>query len=386
MVPRLAVRLVKKLARQFPAVLLLGPRQCGKTTLAREFLKGAYFDLEKPSDQQVFLGDPELAIRRLKEPLVLDEAQSIPALFPVLRAVIDEHRNRKGRFYLLGSVNPALARGISESLAGRVGIVELTPFLYREVKPLKLGLPEYWLKGGFPDACRERKAEPWLRWQEAYAQTFIERDLVRHGVGTSGIELRRFMAMLAHLHGGLLNASDLGRSMGLTYHTIQNYIDIFEAHYLTRRLYPYSQNVGKRLVKSPKIYVRDSGLLHYLLGISDERALLESPRRGFSWEGLLIEQLVARENLRRAGSRFWFYRTHAGIEVDFIIDRGKERTGFEFKCASSATPRDANGLKSALTDGIISKGYIVHMGGRRYPMADRIECVGAEELLQSPPV
>jgi predicted AAA+ superfamily ATPase len=381
MIRRFAISLVAALARQFSAVLIVGARQCGKTTLAKHFLQGAYFDLEKPSDYQVFAGDIELALSRLGEPLILDEAQTIPQLFSVLRSIIDQKRGQAGRFYLLGSVNPALARHVSESLAGRVGIVELTPFLYPEVAADNLELGSYWLRGGYPDACREADEQRRVRWQEQYVQALVERDLARSGVKASPFEMRRFLGMLAHVHGGLLNASELGRSLGISYHTVGSYLDILEGHFLIRRLQPWFANLGKRLVKTPKVYVRDSGLLHYLLGIRNDRDLLESPRRGASWEGCLVEQVIALEKLNHVGSQFWFYRTHAGAEIDLLIERGGQRIGFEFKCASSVSRSDAAGLKAGLTDGIITEGAVVYFGTRRYPLDNRIEAVPAEELL-----
>ena len=312
MIRRRAIGVVKDLAAQFPAVLILGARQCGKTTLARAFLKGEYFDLEKPSDLQVFLGDPELALRRFQSPIIIDEPQTLPEIFPVLRAMIDEKRAEKGRFFLLGSVNPALIKQISESLAGRVGVVELTPFLFAEAKGLGVGLATHWLRGGFPDACSEENTGKWQRWQENYVRMFTERDLLRHGVKLSHIQTRRLMTMLAHQHGHLMNASDLGRSLGITYHTVNAYLDLLEGHYLCRRLAPYYANLGKRLVKSPKVYIRDSGVFHYLLGILDERQLLESPYRGNSWEGYLVEQVIAVEQLAHAGSQFFFLELTQG--------------------------------------------------------------------------
>jgi predicted AAA+ superfamily ATPase len=382
-IKRQAEIMVQELSRQFPAVLIIGPRQCGKTTLAKHFLTGEYFDLERPSDQQVFIDDIEFALGRFETPLIIDEAQTLPELFPILRSMIDLDRERTGRYYLLGSVNPVLVKHISESLAGRVGIVELTPFLFAEITDLKIDLPGFWLKGGFPDALKKKDASKWQRWQENYIRTFIERDIPRYGAKISPIQIRRLMGMLAHQHGGPLNASDLGRSLGVSYHTIGSYLDLMEGHFLVRRSLPYFPNVKKRIVKSPKVYIRDSGVLHYLLGISSERSLLESPKRGSSWEGFMIEQIITREMLQRAGSLFYFYRTHAGAEIDLIIDRGTERIGYEFKCSVSASRRDWTNLQAGIDENVIHKGFVVYMGEREFPVAEHIIVVSAEKLLLS---
>jgi predicted AAA+ superfamily ATPase len=381
MIKRMVESLVAEMAGQFPAVLILGPRQCGKTTFAKTFLKGTYFDLERPSDYAVFAGDPELSLGRLDGTLILDEAQEMPSLFAVLRSVIDENRQNTGRFYLLGSVNPALVRQVSESLAGRVGMVELTPFLYPEVAGRLRGLDEYWLRGGYPDVCLEPDEVRRARWLEQYVLSLVQRDLAGYGLKASPQELVRFLGMLAHVHGGLLNASDLGRSLGVSYHTVGGYLDILEGHFLIRRLQPWHANLGKRLVKSPKLYVRDCGLLHALLGVRDVRGLLQSPRRGASWEGLLVEQLIAIERLRHTGSRFWFYRTSAGAEIDLIVDRGGERIGYEFKCGVSVSRRDASGLLAGIADGVVNCGRVVYAGERRYPLAENVDALPAVELL-----
>lgn len=383
MISRIAISLLKKLSDQFPAVLFLGPRQCGKTTLAKNSLQASYFDLELNSDRQVFEGDPELAIRRISGPIVFDEAQTMLSLFPILRALIDEQREKVGRYYLLGSVNPGLIRGISESLAGRVGILELTPFLYRELTGLNLNtLDTLWLKGGYPDAFLTEDSEAWQLWCENYIRTFVERDIARSGLDFSAQEMRKFMTMIAHGHGGLLNASDFGRSLGTSYHTVNKSLDIIEGHFLIRRLPPYYANIGKRLVKAPKLYIRDSGLLHFLLGIRASEDLITSPARGRSWEGFMVEQVIALEESIRRGSQFYFYRTHTGTEIDLMIDRGQKRIGYEFKCSSSVSPDDATGLQQGVADGIIHEGVVVYPGQRSFPVSDTISVVTADELLR----
>ena len=223
--------------------------------------------------------------------------------------------------------------------------------------------------------------EAWQSWMENYLRTFVERDVGRFGPAVSPIQMRRFVTMLAAQQSGLLNASDLGRALGVSYHTVQSYLEILEGHFLVRRLQPYYANIGKRLVKAPKLYIRDSGLLHYLLGISTDRQLLASPARGRSWEGYMVEQIEARERLERSGSQFFFYRTHTGTEVDLVIDRGQDRLGFEFKATASVEPRDWSNLQQARADGIVGHGFVVHMGNRSFAAADGVDVVAAAQLL-----
>jgi predicted AAA+ superfamily ATPase len=382
MIPRSAEPALKALAGQFPAVILLGPRQCGKTTLVRHFINARYFDLERPSDLQVFSGDIEYALQNLKEPLILDEAQTLPALFPVLRSVIDEMRRKNGRFFLLGSVNPVLLKSISESLAGRAGILELTPFLFSEVAGRRgMKLENLWLRGGYPDALRARAPANWHAWQEAYLRTFIERDIARHQLNLSSAEVRRLLTMLAQTHGGLLNHSTLGRSLGYSYHTIQNMLDLFAGYFLIRRLQPYHANLKKRLVKAPKVYLRDSGVLHYLLGIGTAEELLTSPARGNSFEGFMIQQIVALEELQRSGSSFYFFRTHSGAEIDLLIDRGNHRVGFEFKAGVAIDSDDWKHLQTGIDDNVIHRGYVVYNGTREFPVSDTISVIPATQIL-----
>jgi predicted AAA+ superfamily ATPase len=384
MIPRNAEPRLKKLATQFPAIILLGPRQCGKTTLVRHFVDGRYFDLEKPSDLQVFSGDIEYALQKLQGPLILDEAQTLPGLFPVLRSAIDEARHKNGRFFLLGSVSPELIKSISESLAGRVGMLELTPFLYSEVAGRRgVKLESLWLRGGYPDAFLERDIDGWRTWHEAYLRTFVERDIARHQLKLSAVEVRRLLTMLAHSHGGLLNYSTLGRSLGYSYHTIQNIIDLFVGYFLVRRLEPYHTNISKRLVKAPKVYVRDSGVLHYLLGVGTADELLTSPGRGNSFEGFMIQQILALEELRRPGSGSYFFRTHAGAEIDLLIDRGSERIGLEFKAGVATDATDWKHLLSGVDDGVIHRGLVVYNGSRAFEPHAKISVVPATQILGS---
>jgi predicted AAA+ superfamily ATPase len=384
MIPRSAEPRLKKLAAQFPAVIMLGPRQCGKTTLARHFIDARYFDLEKPSDLQIFSGDIEYALRQLKGPLILDEAQTLPSLFPVLRSLIDESRRAHGRFFLLGSVSPELVRNISETLAGRVGILELTPFVFPEVAGRRgVKLDTLWLRGGFPDAFLARDSEQWQAWQESYVRTFVERDVARHRLTLTSTEVRRLMIMLAHSNGGILNYSSLGRSLGYSYHTVQSLMDLLEGYFLIRRLAPYHVNLGKRLVKAPKAYIRDSGMLHHLLGLRDMDSLVTSPARGNSFEGFMIEQIIALENLHASGSGFYFFRTHTGAEIDLLIDRGQSRIGFEFKAGVSTTPADWAHLQAGIADKVIDRGILAYSGPHSFAASDKIRVMPASEVLSA---
>ncbi|OGQ92782.1 MAG: hypothetical protein A2284_11375 [Deltaproteobacteria bacterium RIFOXYA12_FULL_61_11] len=384
MLPRAAHPILEALLRQFPAVLVLGPRQCGKTTLAKTLQPGLYLDLELPSDRQVLAADLEFALRRLETPVVIDEAQTLPELFPALRALIDEDRRRCGRFLLLGSVNPALVAAVSESLAGRVGILELTPFLYNEVVSTQPDLETLWFRGGFPDAFLAPDQTSWKRWQEFFFRTFVERDLLTSLPALTPQKIYQLVAMLAHLQGSPLNSSNLGRALGASYHTVERWLELLEAHFLVRRLRPYLPNLGKRYVKAPKCYLRDSGILHHLLGLDDPRGLYLSPQRGASFEGAMIEQVIALASLGHTGCRPWYYRTHAGAELDLVLELGPVRVGLEFKCAEALVRGDWTSLRAALAEGLITRGLVVYLGTRRFELGPQLEALPAAQLLTAP--
>ena len=375
---------LRGLARRFPALVILGARQVGKTTLARAvFADSHYADLEDPRTAQRFHDDPRYALDAYGGGLVLDEAQAVPAVFAALRGAIDADRSRNGRFVLLGSAQPGLVRGVAESLAGRAAVVELEPLTACEAatgsRPQQWRT--LWLKGGFPDALRHEFRE----WWEAYLRTLLERDLAQYGVAADPLFLRRLLTMLAHQHAGLFNASALGASLGVSYHTVQRHVDVLESVFLVRRLAPYFRNVGKRLTKAPKIYLRDTGLLHHLLNISSENDLSNHPSRGASWEGFVIEDLLRRERVAHPGSQPWFWRTAAGAEIDLLLDRGGTRVAVEVKSGRGADSRAVRMLREALPDAGAQRAWIVDQGSGIEPVGAGIARAGFAEVRDGTP-
>lgn len=331
MLIRAVAGVVRDRLQVVPAVVLVGPRQCGKTTLARS-LGGAYFDLEQePEHLRLDLAWPELA--RGSELVVLDEAQAWPEVFTRLRSTIDADRKRMGRFLLLGSVAPSLMTQVSESLAGRLSIVELSPFVLGEL-PSEEARDRLWLCGGFPDGgVLQPRSFP--QWQRDYLQLVMLRDLPTWGLPARPATTQRFARMLAAVHGQEWNASRIGQSLGLNYQTVGSYLDYFEGAFLVRRLPPFHANIRKRLVKSPKIYWRDSGLLHALMNIDDHDALLAQPWVGASWEGFVIGQILdtlAMDGIHVDG---FHLRTSDGYEIDLVLDRGRELWAVEVKLTTN---------------------------------------------------
>lgn len=387
MIDRRAAPVLRKLLKQFPAVTILGPRQCGKTTfIRRELPRWTYLDLEKPSHHAPLSEDPEARISQVHSHLILDESQRLPALFPVLRSAIDAERRRKGRFVLLGSASPTLIGHISETLAGRTGFLDMTPFCFDEVaaKAGAESLSSLWLRGGFPDAFLEKSSTARLQWFEAYSRTFIERDLAALGVDVSAPQMRKLWTMLAHYNGGIWNASQLAASLGVSYHTVNRYVDILEQTFLIRKLPPYFANIGKRLVKSPKVYFRDTGLLHYFLGIMDQRSLGVHPARGQSWEAFIVEQLICAFQRMMPGSRAYYWRTAAGEESDLLIDAGRRLIPFEIKLHAAPTRQIAQGLRGCMRELKIDKGYVVYPGREDYSLGEGIMALSAAQTLRDP--
>lgn len=340
MLHRDAQRLVLQRLADSPAVAVVGPRQCGKTTLARA-LGGAYFDLEQePERLRLDLAWDDLIAGR--DLLVLDEAQAAPTIFPRLRGAIDADRARRGRFLLLGSVSPSLMTRVSESLAGRLSVVELTPFLHSELKTAA-SRRRLWLCGGFPDGgVLQRRSYP--RWQRDYLTLLAQRDLPAWGFPARPQTTRRLLRMTAAVHGSVWNASRLGQSLGLSYKTVNTYLDFLEGAFLLRRLPPFQANIRKRLVKSPKVFWRDSGLLHALLSAPGEDSLLAQPWVGASWEGHVIEQVIGTlESLGRTYEASYF-RTSDQHEIDLVLEIGGELWAIEVKLTASPAPEDMHAL------------------------------------------
>lgn len=368
---------------QFPAVALLGPRQVGKTTLALQLASGRpslYLDLESPADQ-ARLNDPELYLSSQADKLViLDEVQRLPELFSSLRGLIDAGRRAgriSGRFLLLGSASVELIRQSSESLAGRISFVELGGLNLVELEPsLRESL---WIRGGFPDSLLAADEPASCLWREAFLRTYLERDIPQLGPRIAAETLRRFWTMLAHGQGGLLNAAALGRSLGVSGKTVSGYLDLLVDLLLVRRLPPLHANVGKRLVKAPKLYVRDSGLVHTLLGLDDREAVLGHPVAGASWEGFVLENLL---NCAPRRSQAWFYRTAAGAEMDLVLDLpGGGRWAIEIK--RSSAPRLSKGFHQARADLQPDRCFVVYAGEECFPLLEGVQAIGAAELAQA---
>ncbi|MFZ5787020.1 MAG: ATP-binding protein [Acidobacteriota bacterium] len=367
--------------RRFPAVAIVGSRQTGKTTLARaiasEVPGHVYLDLERPADVAK-LDDPELFLRSHRSDLVIiDEVHRRPDLFPILRVLIDERR-RNGRFLVLGSASPALLRQSAESLAGRIAYHELPPFRLDEVEQGERSAHRLWLRGGYPRSYLARTTAESLQWRDAFIGTYLERDLPQFGVRVPAGQLRRFWQMLAHTHGRTWNASEIARSLGVSAPTASHYLAILEDTFVVRRLQPYHANLGKRLVKCPKVYLRDTGLLHALLGLTNLDQLSGHPSLGASWEGFVVEQIVA---LLPDTARSFFFRTATGVEVDLIVaSPGRPPIPIEIKAGSA--PALSRGFRVAFDDLGCSRGYVIHRGDTTYPLAKGIEAVAATDIVQ----
>lgn len=377
MVPRL--RLLAQIRRALArsrAVVLVGPRQSGKSTLAREFLQPDqpnYFDLENPQDRRA-IAEPLGTLAPLKGLVVIDEVQHAPDLFQVLRVLIDRD-NRPGQFLLLGSASPALLRQTGESLLGRVEVIEISPFSLDEtgVKSSR----KLWLRGGFPRAFTARSDDDAEVWRQNAVARFVENDLPQFGINVAPATMLRFWSMLAHLHGQVWNAHDPAQSLGVSQPTVRRYLDWMTQTFMVRQLQPWHESLSKRQVKSPKVYFRDTGLLHTLMQVRSEAELMRHPRSGASWEGFALEQVLRITQPHEA----YFWGTHQGAELDLLMFKYSKRIGVEFKRADA--PQMTASMRIAQNDLRLDSLYVVYPGTRRYALGRHVEAVPLSAFVAS---
>jgi hypothetical protein len=356
---------ISRAVKRSPITALVGPRQCGKTTLARMFAKNraaTYFDLESQPDVNR-LQNPELMLGSLRGLVIIDEVQVMPVLFKVMRVLVDRPKN-KTRFLILGSAAPDLIKNVSETMAGRVEFVELSGFGLQETGSGSAN--KVWLRGGFPRSFLARSDNDSLAWREGFIQTFLVRDIPQLGISIPPAAMRRFWTMLAHYHGQIWNASELGRSLDLSDKTVRSYLDILTGTFMVRQLQPWHENIGKRQVKAPKIYLRDPGILHALLNLPDLQTLYGYSRLGASWEGFAIEQIL--QIIKPPQAFYW--ATHSGAEVDlFFIVHGRR---YAIECKFSEAPKITKSMNQALESLKLTHLWVVHPGDHAYPLSERI--------------
>lgn len=369
---------LRLLIGEFPVVALLGARQVGKTTLARHLQTSAqdpttWFDLEDPADL-ARLADPGLELRPLRGLVVLDEIQRLPDLFPLLR-VLSDRPGTPARFLVLGSASPELLRQTSESLAGRVAFHELDGLSLEEVDNLE----RLWRRGGFPRSYLARTEPASRRWRDGFISTFLSRDLPGLGSGIPPTTIRRFWTMLAHWHGQVWNGAEFGRAFGISHTTVRRYLDLLTSVYVVRQLQPWFENIRKRQVRSPKVYIADPGLLHALLGLTSREDIVSHPKVGASWEGFVIQQVV--HMLRASPDQCFHWSTHAGAELDLLVMSGGRRLGFEVK--RTEAPRVTRSMRSANETLGLSQLFVVHAGTQEYRMAPDMLALPATRLRET---
>ena len=372
---------LKKYLNIFPAVAILGPRQCGKSTLIKSLDKNfdniIYLDLQRESDLNQLL-DPEFFFESNSDKIIcLDEIQLVPKLFSVLRSVIDSNRVN-GKFILLGSASQDLIQQTSESLAGRIGILHLSPFLINELDYLEnFDLQKFWFRGGFPNSYLSKNDENSSIWIQNYIRTYIERDIPQLGFQIPALQLRRLLTMCAHNQGQQLNLSKLAESLNLTHPTIKRYIDLLEQTFIVRTIPPFEINIKKRLIKAPKVFVRDSGILHQLLAIPNFNSLMGNPVFGSSWEGIVIENII----VNMPSWDYFFYRTATGDEIDLILKKGNQIIAIE--CKASAAPKVAKGFYRSLEVIKPNKTFIIAPTNDTYKIAETITVTGLDNFIKT---
>lgn len=372
---------ITTLSQQFPVICLLGPRQVGKTTIARFYARFIanqsspihIFDLENPQDLET-LARPQLTLSRLDGLIIIDEIQRKPELFPLLRVLIDSPEQNR-RWLILGSASRELLNQSSESLAGRIAYLEVQPFSYLEADEVD----NLWLRGGFPSAYLATNSPMSFEWRKQYVQTFLEQDIPNLGIHIAPLNLRRFWMMIAHYHANILNIEELARSLGLNSKSIRHYLDILSNTFMLRQLQPWWENISKRQVKSPKIYFRDSGLLHYLLDIEEKALLQTHPKIGASWEGFALEEIIRCHHIPSENCYFW--STHQQAELDLLVFQKGQRLGFEFKFMDA--PKLTKSMHIAMEDLRLDKLFVVYPGDREYWLTEKIKVVGLKAILQS---
>jgi len=355
---------------------MVGPRQCGKTTLARDFVAEDsvnYFDLEDPVSL-ARLDEPVTALESLQGLIVIDEIQRRPELFPVLRVLVDR-KSFAGQFLILGSASGDLLRQSSETLAGRMEMLRLRGFSLQELG--QSAHQRHWLRGGFPLSYLAASEADSLAWRKGFIQTLLERDFPQWGIRTAATALWRFWTMLAHYHGQTWNAAEFARAMSVSESTTRRYLDLLSDAFMVRQLQPWHANIRKRQVKSPKIYIQDSGLLHQLLGIGSERDLLTHPKIGASWEGYVIEEVLSAVQPDGA----WFWATHQGAEIDLLLQKNGRMVGVE--CKRTDTPRMTPSIRAALTDLKLDKVVVVYPGNKRFTLSEQVEALPLKNLASS---
>ncbi len=371
---------IQKAFETHRVVALLGPRQCGKTTLANDYIKQVgqsismkaknYFDLEKHTDL-ARLSNTQLALESLDGLIVIDEIQRIPELFPTIRVLVDQVKTQ--RYLILGSASRDLIQQSSETLAGRIQYIETTPFSYEETHHMD----RLWLRGGFPLSYLAKTDEDSYIWRREYTQTFLERDIPNLGIHISPLALRRFWMMIAHYHGNIFNASEIGKSLGVNHKTIRSYTDILVGTFMLREIPAWFENISKRQVKSPKIYFRDSGILHYLLNIPNDDGLYQHPKLGYSWEGFALESVIRHHEATEG--EYYFWATQGDAELDLLIIKNGKRLGFEFKYTDM--PKVTKSMNIAMEDLKLDRLFVIFPGKISFPLTAGIEAVGLEDYL-----